>query len=114
MYHIFLIVRTGDFATFRSTVVRPIQRSFAARKELQSKSSDQHRAFHLEQDGSKQKAAALSKFHQAIELSAEGLNLLRKLHKQVTVPHKSGQLSIMCCYLLCASNVIVALIVMIK
>jgi hypothetical protein len=71
-------------------VVRPIQRSFAARKELllsQDAMIQQQEQGAVEANGKRSKgtAAALAKFHQAIELSSTGLHLLRNLHKQVCV-----------------------------
>lgn len=74
--------------------MRPIQKSFAARRELRHTQSDMVR-LEEEEEGTtaegdtlsaaakKATAAALAKFHNAIELSAQGLALLRRLHKQV-------------------------------
>lgn len=77
---------SGDYTSFRSSMVKPIQRSFAARKELKQQQQQYESSTATKNDKINSKvreSAALNKFHQAIDISAEGLNLLRKLHKQV-------------------------------
>ena len=101
---------TGDYQSFRAKFVLPIQRSFAARKELKQHQQQQHKqllslapsstdlspptvdnsasdtkaaARSETKNNNKKEKAALARFHQSIEVSAEGLQLLRTLHKQV-------------------------------
>lgn len=77
----------GDYATFRKETVLPIQRSFTARRELKRSGGLLRASF--EESGTpagaakKKRDSSLAKFHQAIEVSAVGLGLLRTLHKQV-------------------------------
>ena len=89
----------GDYEAFSRETVRPIQRSFLAHKELRATQETMLRTAEsslCESDhnnsssGSgntknRKESAALQRFHQAIEVSATGLNLLRSLHKQVSV-----------------------------
>jgi hypothetical protein len=60
----------GDFKEFRSAFVVPIQKSFVARRALLPKLNSTINA-------------SGKVFVTNVDVSAEGLNLLRKLHKQV-------------------------------
>ncbi|KAJ1396712.1 SNF2 family N-terminal domain-containing protein [Ochromonadaceae sp. CCMP2298] len=66
----------GDFPTFRSAVVRPIQRSLLVQAEVASGVPGQSDKL---------------KFGRSIAISAEGLGVLRRLHKQVRAlsPHRA-------------------------
>lgn len=80
-----LIITLGDYQTFRCDTVLPIQRSFSARRELKRSAGLLRATFEdaSAPAGRKQRDSSLAKFHQAIEVSAVGLGLLRTLHKQV-------------------------------
>ena len=91
----------GDYEAFSRETVRPIQRSFLAHKELRAtqetmlrtaesslRESDRNNSSSGSGSGNtknRKESAALQRFHQAIEVSATGLNLLRSLHKQVSM-----------------------------
>jgi hypothetical protein len=64
----------GPFKVFQSEVVRPLKRSYAARQSL-LQSFDA-----VSQSNSN---TISNKVYSAIEITSEGLNILRKLHKQV-------------------------------
>lgn len=58
---------------FQSEVVRPLKRSYTARQSLLQSI-----------DAVSQSNSISNKVYSAIEITSEGLNILRKLHKQVT------------------------------
>ena len=64
---------TGSYKVFQAEVVRPLQRSYKARQSILQ-------SF----DTSAAKQSIISgKIYNAIEITSDGLSILRKLHKQV-------------------------------
>jgi len=64
----------GPFKVFQSEVVRPLKRSYAARQSLLQS---------FDAVSQSNNNTISSKVYSAIEITSEGLNILRKLHKQV-------------------------------